>query len=628
MGFSEAQERAIHFKDGPALVLAGPGSGKTTVITHRVKALIERHGVPPSNILVITFSKAAAKEMQLRFLTLMWDLGTAVTFGTFHAVYFSILRHAYHYSPKSIITAAGQYDFIRNEISMSELEYEDENEGISQILSEIGRVKNERLQIEEYQASSCPPESFKRIFKNYENMLLGRRMIDFEDMILMSFRLLSERSDYLLAWQNKYRYILIDEFQDINQAQFDVIRLIAQRERNLFVVGDDDQSIYGFRGSKPEIMLNFEKCFIDAVRIELSVNYRSAGNIVYAAKSLIDQNRIRFYKNIRMFHDDGEKVRVCEFDSLESEKRFIAEEIRALKKQGMRFLDIAVLTRTNAIGQAYAERFKCDGLPCQSVKGRSNLYDYWIARDIEAYLNIAAGQRSRQEFLKIINKPVRYISRSFLTEPVSFEKLRNCYHDNPDMIDRINALQFDIKMMKNMTGFAALNYIRQGMEYNSYMDEYIRRHKLNREEALGVMDELEHHAKQFDSITQWLEYISQYRSSDDNADFGGEGHDIDAIRLYTMHSAKGLEFKAVFITDVCEGIIPYNKALLEQEIEEERRMFYVAMTRSKEKLYLCYPLQRYNRSTIVSRFIEEIDKSRVSYLTESKEFKDIIGKTW
>lgn len=250
MQSNDAQNNAINHIEGPMLVLAGPGSGKTTVITRRVKRLIEQ-GVNPLNILVITFTKAAAEEMRERFYRLMDDnRGRNVTFGTFHAVFFTILKHAYNLSASNIVKEEERYSIVKNAITRHELDIEDEREFVGNVLGEIGRVKSDRIAIENYYSTNCPSDVFRSIYEEYSGKLRGSRKIDFEDMLCYTYELLTARRDILSAWQSKFKYILIDEFQDINKVQYDTIRLLAQPENNLFIVGDDDQSIYGFRGSK------------------------------------------------------------------------------------------------------------------------------------------------------------------------------------------------------------------------------------------------------------------------------------------------------------------------------------------------------------------------------------------
>lgn len=625
MVFSEEQKMAIHFKDGPALVLAGPGSGKTTVIVNRIASLIKEQGVEPASILVITFTKAAALSMKQRFLSLMGDSYVSVTFGTFHAVFYSMLRHAYNYSANSIITADVQYSFIRDAAIKFELEYPDESEMVSEILTEISCVKSERINIASYKAVSCPQETFRLIYKGYEQMLIKRRLIDYDDMILMCYELLKQREDYRNAWQNKYRYILIDEFQDINKAQFDTIKLIAGNNANLFVVGDDDQSIYGFRGSRPDIMLGLSESYNEVVKINLNINYRCSSEIVAASRSLIECNKVRFEKDIKSCGMSGGKIVVNKTENIEASAVYLTETIKALIKSGISPEDIAVISRTNIINNIYYTKLVNEGIECKTTVRQHNIYDYWLVKDIIAYLRLAAGKYDKENVVRIINKPSRYIKRAFITHPFSYEALRCIYENDIGMIDRINDLQSDMKMIVNMPPYAAINYILKGIGYEDYIEEEIIKKRLNKEDVYAKLEEIKLLAKKYMHTYQFLEFIdgqSQIKQSEydrwkkdkDKGNLSNENVKMPenkSINMYTMHGCKGLEFKVVFIMDVCEGIIPYNKAVLDNEIEEERRLMYVAMTRAKEKLYLVYPVKRYGRDTTVSRFITEIEASHI-----------------
>ena len=621
MVFSKEQKSAIHFKDGPALVLAGPGSGKTTVIVNRIISLIKEHSVSPSSILVITFTKAAAKSMRQRFLSLTGESYVSVTFGTFHAVFFSMLRHAYNYSAGSIIKADIQYNYIRNAAMGFELEYPDENEMVTSIISEISRVKSNRLCIDTYEAVSCPAATFRLIYKKYENMLISRRMIDYDDMIIMCYELLSKRADYRKAWQDKYKYILVDEFQDINKAQYDTIKLIAGKQANLFVVGDDDQSIYAFRGSKPDIMLGLSTEYRDIVQMYLNTNYRCSSEIVAGARSLIEYNKVRFAKNIRSCGMCSGRIKVCKMADIEEEALYLSKEVRELIADGIKPEEIAVISRTNIISNIYYTRLNSDGVACRTLTAVHNIYDSWLMQDIAAYMRLSQGMYDKENAVRIINKPSRYIKRALITQPFNFEHLRKCYDGDEGLIKIINDMQFDIKMLSHMSPYAAVNYILKGIGYEDYINEEIIRKRLNKEEVYAKLTEIKTLSRKYMDIKQWLKYIDeqaekteQENKSDKrqgNQKNSDEKDSAGAVNIYTMHSCKGLEFKAVFIMDVCEGIIPYNKAVLDNEIEEERRLMYVAMTRAKEKLYLVYPIKRYGHDTAASRFISEIDKAYI-----------------
>ena len=611
MQFNKAQIQAIQHNKGPCMVIAGPGSGKTTVLTHRVRYLIDRCGVKPSDILVITFTKAAAEQMKFKFKGLSEGRSSAVTFGTFHAVFFTILKAAYNYSARCIITPQVQHEFVKDQIHRLELEYDDEKEAVDGVLSEISRVKGEAVNIDEYESRCIPPQSFRIIYMAYDDMLVRKHLIDFDDMIVQCRELLMQREDYRRAWQNKYKYILIDEFQDINKAQFDVVRILADEYRNLFVVGDDDQSIYGFRGSAPQIMLDFNKYYSDAVRIDMCINYRSTGNIVFASRAVAEENEHRYYKDITTYNSQGDTVSVYEFNSLNDEKAFLVSEIRRLIDTGIAADDIAVLSRTNVIGNMYMSRLESDGIPCCDYSAVQDAYEHWISKDILTYIRIALGSRERIDFLRIINKPLRYISRSYITQPADINALKRGYEGNEQMSKQVEKLVSDISMIRSMSPFAAVNYIRKGVGYDEYIRNYIYEHKADKEELYNVLDELAHRASQYMSLSQWLDGIAEYIRQ---CDKDRQNNTADGVHMLTMHGSKGLEYKIVLVMDVCEGIIPYNKAVLDEQIEEERRLFYVAMTRAKEKLYLLYPKQRYNKDTTRSRFIEEILTARYPLL--------------
>ena len=607
MQFNKAQIQAIQHNKGPCMVIAGPGSGKTTVLTHRVRYLIDRCGVKPSDILVITFTKAAAEQMKFKFKGLSEGRSSAVTFGTFHAVFFTILKAAYNYSARCIITPQVQHEFVKDQIHRLELEYDDEKEAVDGVLSEISRVKGEAVNIDEYESRCIPPQSFRIIYMAYDDMLVRKHLVDFDDMIVQCRELLMQREDYRRAWQNKYKYILIDEFQDINKAQFDVVRILADEYRNLFVVGDDDQSIYGFRGSAPQIMLDFNKYYSDAVRIDMCINYRSTGNIVFASRAVAEENEHRYYKDITTYNSQGDTVSVYEFNSLNDEKAFLVSEIRRLIDTGIAADDIAVLSRTNVIGNMYMSRLESDGIPCCDYSVVQDIYEHWISKDILTYIRIALGSRERIDFLRIINKPLRYISRSYITQPADINALKRGYEGNEQMSKQVEKLVSDISMIRSMSPFAAVNYIRKGVGYDEYIRNYIYEHKADKEELYNVLDELAHRASQYMSLSQWLDGIAEYIRQ---CDKDRQNNTADGVHMLTMHGSKGLEYKIVLVMDVCEGIIPYNKSILDEQIEEERRLFYVAMTRAKEKLYLLYPKQRYNKDTTRSRFIEELLTAR------------------
>ena len=609
MQFNEAQIQAIQHNTGPCMVIAGPGSGKTTVLTHRVRYLIERYGVNPSDILVITFTKAAAEQMKLKFKGLSEGRNSAVTFGTFHAVFFTILKAAYNYSAHCIIKPQIQHEFVKDQMCRLELEYDDENEAVAGVLSEISCVKGEDVNIDEYESRCIPPQSFRIMYRAYDDMLVRKHLIDFDDMIVQCRELLMQREDYRRAWQNKYKYILIDEFQDINRIQYDVIRMLAQPENNLFVVGDDDQAIYGFRGADSELMLGFGKDFPNAKQILLGMNYRSTANIVQNSLKLIENNVERYSKKLEANREGGSCLHIQEVKDPVEEAEYVLEEIQKCKENGIKEEEIAILFRVHTDARAVVEAMVERKIPFQMKEHLPNIYEHFIAKDIMAYFRLATGARHRQDFLQIMNRPKRYLGRdSVAGAKVSFEDMRKFYCDKDWMIDRIDQFEWDVKMLMKMAPYAAIQYIRKRIGYDDFLKEYAFTHQINRSDLNEVLAEIEEAAKAFSSVEEWFAHVEEYtetlkvKEKERNRPRPG-------VRLMTIHASKGLEFKQVFLIAANEGRIPYQKAKTDKEIEEERRLFYVAMTRAKDFLKICYVKIKNGKEVTPSRFVDELLKS-------------------
>ena len=628
MEFNSSQLSAIEHKNGPMLVLAGPGSGKTATLVERTKNLIVNHGVKPSNILVITFTKAAANEMKSRFEQEMKNLNSSqVTFGTFHAVFFMVLKLAYNYNSSNIITDEVKYQAMREIIHRHGLEYRDENELMTGLLGEISMIKNSRIPLEHFYSSQCGENVFRTIYKDYEDFLKKHRLIDFEDMLTLTYELFKERPDILKAWQGKYQYILVDEFQDINQIQYDIVRMLAAPENNLFMVGDDDQSIYRFRGSKPEIMLHVPKDYPDVKQVELDVNYRCPKEIIDASQSLISQNKERYVKKVEVaagtatlcqsevfFYDVNKSNSISkytdvisfhQFNNQRDEILFLIKEIEARLKAGYALSDIAVLFRTNMQPRFLMEQLMAYNVDFKTRDQIPNLYDHWIAKDIRAYIDIAQGSRERKDFLMILNKPARYISRDSLYDKyIDFVEWEKMYDEQPWIAERIEKLHYDIKMLAKMSPYAAINYIRHGIGYEDYLVEYAQYRNLNKEDLFDVLDELQASAKGFKNFQAWELHIQEY-TDELRQKAKKKQENPDAVTLSTMHSAKGLEFKSVFIMDANQGITPYKKAVLDKDLEEERRLFYVGMTRASHDLTICSVKELHNKESEVSQFVQE-----------------------
>lgn len=627
MEINEVQKKAIEHNSGPMLVLAGPGSGKTLVITRRTQQLIEQHGVKPERILVITFTKAAAEEMRERFFALMQEENTGVNFGTFHAIFFKILKYAYHYRAENILRDEERYRYLREIVDQCGLTPDDEKEFLEGISSEISRVKGERIQVEHYYSMNCSEESFQQIYKAYEARLRSANQIDFDDMMLLCHELLAARADILSFWQQRYEYILIDEFQDINQVQYDVIRLLSKPQDNLFIVGDDDQSIYRFRGAKPEIMLHFERDYPEAIKILLPYNYRSKSNIVLGALRVVKNNNNRFEKDIKAVQEPGEQIKYYNFDHLKQENIKLVEEVRKYYESGIPYAQMAILVRTNTQPRALVEKLMEYNIPFYMKDMIPNLYDHWISENIFAYIQLAKGNFDRSLFLKIMNRPKRYISRESVNpSPVNFNLMKQYYQDKHYVVERLAKLEYDLQMLKNMDPYAAIVYIRRAIGYEDYLKEYASFRRMKVQELFDPLDELQENARAYATYDEWFSHIEDYREELKRQTERRKKREEDGVAIMTFHGAKGLEYQVVFITDANEGITPHHKAAVLEDMEEERRMFYVAMTRAKEFLHIYSVKERFGKEFSCSRFVGEFLLDRDLLVKNSRVLHKSYGK--
>lgn len=609
MGFNEAQTQAIQHTDGPCLVLAGPGSGKTLTIVNRVKYLIEKQKVRPEEILVVTFTRFAAAEMKSRLCLVMGKRDLPVTVGTFHGIYYGILKWAYRMNQENILSETEKYQILRGVINKERMEIFDEEDFIQDIAAEIGKVKNNRIPLEEFVSEKCSADAFRNIYRNYEQHRKELKKIDFDDMLVLCYELFRSRPDVLAQWQKKFRYVLIDEFQDINRIQYDVIRMLAQPENNLFVVGDDDQAIYGFRGADSELMLGFGKDFPNAKQILLGMNYRSTANIVQNSLKLIENNVERYSKKLEANREGGSCLHIQEVKDPVEEAEYVLEEIQKCKENGIKEEEIAILFRVHTDARAVVEAMVERKIPFQMKEHLPNIYEHFIAKDIMVYFRLATGARHRQDFLQIMNRPKRYLGRdSVAGAKVSFEDMRKFYCDKDWMIDRIDQFEWDVKMLMKMAPYAAIQYIRKRIGYDDFLKEYAFTHQINRSDLNEVLAEIEEAAKAFSSVEEWFAHVEEYtetlkvKEKERNRPRPG-------VRLMTIHASKGLEFKQVFLIAANEGRIPYQKAKTDKEIEEERRLFYVAMTRAKDFLKICYVKIKNGKEVAPSRFVDELLKS-------------------
>lgn len=617
MNFNENQRKAITHKEGPMLVLAGPGSGKTTVIVHRLLRMTGEEGVDPRKILVITFSKAAAEQMKNRYFALQGPSG--ILFGTFHSVFFRILRRAYSYTVEQVLQEEEKKACLRQLLREGHISAADEEEYLEQFLNQLSLMKNELKELDSFQPEGITLEEFRFLAKGYAAYKRRVEKLDFDDMLTECYELLRKDAASLRYWQERFVYLLADEFQDVNQAQYQVLKLLAAPQNNLFVVGDDDQSIYGFRGARPDFMLEFPKAYPQAARVTLDTNYRSSSRIIRLAEQVIASNTYRFAKGMHGVGEEGEKISVFSAGDAAKEAELTAEKIQGLLEEGIAPEEIAVIYRTNVQGGAFARALYRKGIPYRLQDGGSNIYTHWIARDLLAYLHLAENEDSDSTLLRVLNKPKRYISRELLEEAerMPYGLLRSlfvCPSLKKWQEEPLIRLREDLIQIRRRTPYEALRYIRNVTGYDEYLNDYASYRKANLPHFLEIADEITETAKDTDSFSAFekrLEEMSRQMQEQQKMPQG------PAVTLTTIHSAKGLEFTAVFLPSLAEGILPYEKSREGAALEEERRLFYVGLTRARSRLFLSFCGKRYERQMKPSRFLEEMGVPSGVFLKEN-----------
>ena len=607
---SNSQMKAIKHGCGTMLVLAGPGSGKTFVIIQRILNLIQEKHIKPEHILVISFSKASTLELKQRFQKQIKDQfkitnHNEVNFATFHACFFHILKETYHYTSKDIITEKQKRELIKTVLSNPNLD----EEKIENYLQKISYYKNQdKNELKEKESNE-----FQKIFQEYNREMHSQHKLDFDDMGLLCLQLFQLRPDMLEKWQEKFQYILIDEFQDINMVQFRVIQYLARKYQNLFVVGDDDQSIYGFRAANPKIMLDFEKYYPGTGKVLLETNYRCSEGIVKEALKVIEVNKVRFKKEIVAFKKNIKKeqrdVIYQGFEDYQKEYSYIGDRIKKLvNKEGRSYSEIACIFRTNQDMTGLAEYFVRNKIPFVMKESCNSVFQHFIVKDILAYLQFFLEGKNRSDFVRIMNKPLRYISRSaislFQDNRIEWRKLKEFYSGKTYMLSYIEQLEKNEQWINRMDLYGAISYIRKVIGYEDYLKEYIREQNDSWEEVKELLDFIHESVRDKKSLTEWKEYIQLYENALNSSDEKKEG-----VHIITMHACKGLEYPVVFLPDCNEGKVPHKKAVTLEEIEEERRMFYVAMTRAKEYLEILYIEDKLKKHLQPTRFISKKDCS-------------------
>lgn len=606
---NERQKEAVCHETGPMLVLAGPGSGKTTVLLCRILRLLEKGLARPQEILALTFSKAAAEEMKERFQRANAPEG--VWFATFHSIFFRILRRQYGWEIGQVFQEEERRSVLRGILEQQNWEIADLDEYISVFLSQVSLMNSELEKVHSFQPEGIPTEEYRKLYHLYEGYKERHEKIDFDDMLLHCYHLLMKEEAVRTYWQTRWKFLLVDEFQDVNKAQFACLQLLAQPHGNLFVVGDDDQSIYAFRGARPDFLLEFQNLYPNARKVILNTNYRSTDRIIQLAERVICSNTARFEKGMQGTGKEGAKVTFFLTEDAGKEADTVGDKIAALLEEGVPLQEIAVIYRTNLQGGAFARALSRRGIPYELRDSGGNVYEHWVAKDLLAYLLLAENEESDSALRRILNKPKRYISKELQAEAermpyTLFRSFFVCPSLKKWQEEHLEHLRMDLALLRQKSPYEALRYVRKVIGYDIYLEEYAVYRRTSAQVLLEIADEILETAKDCADTKAFRERLEEMgrQMKEQGKKKGVQG---TGVALLTMHGAKGLEFHSVFLPMLTEGCVPHEKSLeaLEQ-IEEERRLFYVAMTRAKEQLFLSAVRQKYEKQTKPSRFLQEM----------------------
>jgi DNA helicase-2/ATP-dependent DNA helicase PcrA len=623
-GLNNKQAEAVRAIQGPVLVISGPGSGKTKCLTHRVTHLIQQ-GIKPESILAITFTNKASAEMKERILKLLGTKSASLPIiGTFHSICLRILKReigVLGYSNSfSILDSDDQLGVVKR--ILSDLDLDPKKYHPRAVLSKISRLKTNLILPEDFEAKDFFSKVVAKVYPKYQAELKKMNGLDFDDLIVLTVRILREYPGTLEKYQNMWKYILVDEYQDTSHDQYQLVTLLAAKNRNIFAIGDDAQSIYAFRDADIKNILNFQKDYPDATVIFLEQNYRSTKNIIAAAQHVISNNQGQVPKELWTENDHGDKIVVREALNERDEANFVIDSIEDLSSQGYKINDFAILYRTHAQSRALEEALISRGFPYQIVGG-IKFYERKEIKDIMSYLKVIANQNDVVSFERVYNIPPRGIG------PSTFQKIIKTGEGN--LVSAVKALAEEMKESRQGAGLAELHKLLKDFESKkayklSELIQYIVR-KTSYEDYLAstykkggndsIQDRIENIrelltvAKKHDSlkdgegIKRFLEEIALLQDADKLKDTGNR------IVLMTVHSSKGLEFPVVFVAGMEEGLFPHSRSLIDpKEIEEERRLCYVAVTRAKKRLFLSYAKYRHifgsTEVNLPSRFIGEL----------------------
>ncbi|ONI37991.1 hypothetical protein AN639_04055 [Candidatus Epulonipiscium fishelsonii] len=599
---NENQKKAVTLPLGPGLVIAGPGSGKTYVIVERINYLINELKCIPNNILVISFTKAASEEMKNRYILKYGN--TNVHFGTFHSTFFSILRfcNPTKYTLENLLHEFKKKDYIQKiMLSLGEVDQENSTE---KFIEELSLMKNQLIDAKYYNPTGLSKEVFLEAYTRFEKFKKENNLFDFDDMLYECYKELRDNEHIKDRFRDKYKYVLIDEFQDINRVQFETIKFLIEHNNNIFVVGDDDQTIYQFRGAKPEFLLQFEDHFPNTNKVILDINYRCEPNIIKYSNNLISVNKSRFNKKMKPHKTGHELPKIVKCTDAKQQSLLIAKKIEFFKSEGYDLIDMAVIYRSNVQASSIVETFLRKNIVFNLKDSFATLYSHWITNDILSYLKLADDLKNIEHIKRIIHKPSRYISNEIIQSINKnfFENILNNKTLSHSQKEAVKDLYVHLKILRTKPLHEAIKYILNIIGYKQHLTSYAKYKGIEEEALLDIVLEIEESIQGYETYLEWEENLKDIAKNVKSNKYNAS----NAVTLTTMHSAKGLEFEIVFIIDVIQDIIPHKKSLALTEIEQERRLMYVATTRAKKYLFLYIPKFKNNSEAVPSIFIEEM----------------------
>ena len=601
MAFTKEQEKAISSQARAVLVVAGPGSGKTTVLTERLVYLL-KNAADSESCLLLSFTRASSKEMSLRFRKRGLS-GVSPHFSTIHALCLSLLKEGRGVGKENLVNLYEKMDWISRYFLEQGIAREEVEELLPNYCNQISYFKSiteeERLAFLREEKN----ENFLPLFQYYEMMRKKRSKLDFEDLLIEVLLELQKNTDLAELWKRRYTHILVDEFQDLSLIQYAILKGLTERGASLFVVGDEDQSIYGFRGASPDILFRFEKDFPFCEKIFLQDNFRSKEEIVELSSRLIGKNKERFRKNLFGRQGRGGRAKYYIVESTAEEGRLIAEHVETCLKEGCRPEEIAILFRSKNQIPALLPEFLERNIPVVVYEEVNNVFQHFIGKDILAYLRLGMNPENGSDLIQILSKPYRGLRREkILHENAGLKDLRDSVKTDREH-RAVAALEMQLRTLSKLSPKEAVLFIRKEIGYEKYLEDFAKKKNRDFTEWWDGLEEITSMSENYPDLESFFRFITEFNRKALEKRRSEEGK---GVRFMTYHSAKGLEFDEVFLPDCIEGVIPDGRAKKQGELEEERRSFYVALTRARKGIHIYVTKTRYSKKTVPSRFIPEL----------------------